>query len=113
VVDKHLVLKNKQTENISNERKLLDSFDYEGIVHLHFTFQDADSLYFGLELCPNGGHLPLCQFYQNGTSLQAFDIQFGEEINEQISEQVNCTTRYSGRGAFPLKTQNSMQQRSS
>ncbi|KAK9904077.1 hypothetical protein WJX75_003895 [Coccomyxa subellipsoidea] len=54
VVDKHLVLKHKQTEYISNERKLLDQFDYEGIVRLHFTFQDAASLYFGLELCPNG-----------------------------------------------------------
>ncbi|CAL8470828.1 g10370 [Coccomyxa elongata] len=54
VVDKHLVLKHKQTDYISNERKLLDQFDYEGIVRLHFTFQDATSLYFGLELCPNG-----------------------------------------------------------
>lgn len=75
VVDKHLILKNKQTEHISNERKLLDSFDYEGIVHLHFTFQDADSLYFGLELCPNGGHRPLWQPCQNGTSLLAIEVQ--------------------------------------
>ncbi|EIE20332.1 kinase-like protein, partial [Coccomyxa subellipsoidea C-169] len=54
VVDKHLILKHKQTEYISNERNLLDQFDTEGIVRLHFTFQDATSLYFGLELCPNG-----------------------------------------------------------
>ncbi len=54
VVDKHLILKHKQTDYISNERKLLDQFDNEGIVRLHFTFQDATSLYFGLELCPNG-----------------------------------------------------------
>lgn len=57
VVDKYLVLKHKQTEYISSERKLLDQFDYEGIVRLHFTFQDATSLYFGLELCPNGERL--------------------------------------------------------
>ena len=57
VVDKHLVLKHKQTDYISNERKLLDQLDYEGIVRLYFTFQDATSLYFGLELCPNGEHL--------------------------------------------------------
>ncbi|BDA45583.1 probable 3-phosphoinositide-dependent protein kinase 1 at N-terminal half [Coccomyxa sp. Obi] len=54
VVDKYLVLKHKQTDYISNERRLLDQFDYEGIVRLHFTFQDATSLYFGLELCSNG-----------------------------------------------------------
>ena len=63
VVDKHLVLKHKQTEYISNERKLLDQFDYEGIVRLHFTFQDAASLYFGLELCPNGGDLDVLNLH--------------------------------------------------
>ena len=54
VVDKHLVLKNKQTQYLSNERKLLDRLENPGVVNLYFTFQDADSLYFGLELCPQG-----------------------------------------------------------
>ena len=40
---------------IRNERALLDRLRYEGIASLHFTFQDALSLYLGLELCPNGG----------------------------------------------------------
>jgi 3-phosphoinositide dependent protein kinase-1 len=54
VVDKHLVLRHNQTRYISRERRLLDSLEHPGIVRLHFTFQDEDSLYFGLELCPHG-----------------------------------------------------------
>ena len=54
VVDKHLVLRNDYTEYIKTERKLLDRLDSPWIVNLHFTFQDAHSLYFVLELCSNG-----------------------------------------------------------
>ena len=57
IIDKHLILRHKQTKYIKNERVLLDKINYEGICDLHFTFQDQDSLYLGLELCPNGGHL--------------------------------------------------------
>ena len=59
VVDKHLVLRNNYTEYIRTERKLLDRLDSPWIVNLHFTFQDAHSLYFVLELCPNGKCIPL------------------------------------------------------
>ena len=41
-------------EYIKNERQLLDQLRHEGIARLHFTFQDAFSLYLGLEHCPNG-----------------------------------------------------------
>ncbi len=66
VVDKHLVLKNNYTEYIKTERKLLDRLDSPWIVNLHFTFQDAHSLYFVLELCPNGKSIPSveCTFLQ-------------------------------------------------
>jgi serine/threonine protein kinase len=40
---------------IRRERQILDSLQYDGIAKLHFTFQDAYSLYLGLEYCPNGG----------------------------------------------------------
>lgn len=39
---------------MKRERALLDRLSYDGIVRLHFTFQDALSLYMGLEHCPNG-----------------------------------------------------------
>ena len=55
VIDKHLVLRHKQMEYVRNERHVLDKTNYEGVVNLHFTFQDENSLYLGLELCPNGG----------------------------------------------------------
>ena len=54
IIDKHLVLRHKQIKYIKNERFLLDRINYEGISDLYFTFQDQDSLYLGLELCPNG-----------------------------------------------------------
>ncbi len=44
IVNKHLVLRNKMVEYVKNERTILDALDYDGIVRLHFTFQDADSL---------------------------------------------------------------------
>ncbi len=44
----------KVVEHVKRERALLDRLSYEGIVRLHFTFQDALSLYMGLEVCPNG-----------------------------------------------------------
>jgi len=53
-VDKHLVLRHKQAHYIRAERALLDQLAHPGIVRLHFTFQDAASLYLGLELCPKG-----------------------------------------------------------
>ncbi|KAK9864056.1 hypothetical protein WJX84_005775 [Apatococcus fuscideae] len=54
MIDKSLVLRNKQTVYIKTERTLLDLFEYPGIVNLYFTFQDSHSLYLGLTLCPNG-----------------------------------------------------------
>lgn len=54
IIDKHLVMRHKQIKYIKNERFLLDKINYEGISDLYFTFQDQDSLYLGLELCPNG-----------------------------------------------------------
>ena len=45
----------QQVDSIRRERQLLDRLDDPGIVRLYFTFQDDASLYFGLELCPNGG----------------------------------------------------------
>lgn len=54
IIDKHLILRHKQTKYIKNERFLLDKINYEGICDLHFTFQDQNSLYLGLELCQNG-----------------------------------------------------------
>lgn len=54
VVDKQYILRHKVVEYIKNERQLLDQLRHEGIARLHFTFQDAFSLYLGLEHCPNG-----------------------------------------------------------
>eukprot|EP00884_Botryococcus_braunii_P014009 jgi/Botrbrau1/22609/Bobra.176_1s0039.1 len=70
IVDKHLVVRYKQVDNIRRERALLDILDNPGVIKLYFTFQDAASLYLGLQLCENGelydqierkGRLPLDQ----------------------------------------------------
>lgn len=54
MVNKHLVMRNKMVDYIINERNILDQLDYDGICKLHFTFQDAESLYMGMEQCPGG-----------------------------------------------------------
>lgn len=55
VVDKQYILRHKVVEYIKSERQILDALKgQEGIAQLHFTFQDAYSLYLGLEYCPNG-----------------------------------------------------------
>lgn len=43
-----------QVEQLKQERMLLDRLDDPGIVGFYFSFQDLTSIYFGLELCPNG-----------------------------------------------------------
>lgn len=44
VVDKYFVNKHKQTHRVILERNILDRLDDEGIVRLHFTFQDNHNL---------------------------------------------------------------------
>jgi len=54
VVDKQHVVRHGTVDQVRRERNLLDRLTDEGIVRLHFTFQDALSLYFGLDYCPGG-----------------------------------------------------------
>ncbi|GBF94960.1 3-phosphoinositide dependent kinase [Raphidocelis subcapitata] len=54
MINKSLVVRNKVIDYIRNERTILDRLHHPGVAELHFTFQDADSLYMGLEYCPNG-----------------------------------------------------------
>ncbi|GFR45067.1 hypothetical protein Agub_g6441 [Astrephomene gubernaculifera] len=74
MMNKHLVMRNKMVEYIKNERFILDKLDDAGIAKLHFTFQDPDNLYLGMEYCAGGelyeqihrlGRLPLAsvRFY--------------------------------------------------
>lgn len=57
IIDKHLILRHKQTKYIQNERYLLDKINSDSVSDLYFTFQDEHSLYLGLEYCPNGTDL--------------------------------------------------------
>ena len=59
ILDKSFVLRNRLTDSVHLERKLLDALDDPCIVHLEFTFQDAHSLYLGLQCCPHGTPAPL------------------------------------------------------
>ena len=38
------ILRNKMVDYIKSERIILDRLSYDGIIKLHFTFQDSDSL---------------------------------------------------------------------
>ncbi|GIL60087.1 hypothetical protein Vafri_14743 [Volvox africanus] len=54
MMNKHLVMRNKVVEYIKNERFILDKLDDAGVAKLHFTFQDPDNLYMGMEYCAGG-----------------------------------------------------------
>ena len=54
IMDKRHIVKEGKAEYVLRERKILDALKDEGMVNLCFTFQDAHSLYLGLELCTKG-----------------------------------------------------------
>jgi 3-phosphoinositide dependent protein kinase-1 len=54
VINKKHILRHKVVHQVQRERLLLSILNYEGIVKIFFTFQDAHSLYLALEYCPNG-----------------------------------------------------------
>lgn len=54
VIDKQYVIRHKVVDYIKSERAMLAALQDPGIVRLEFTFQDAYSLYMGLQYCPNG-----------------------------------------------------------
>jgi len=54
VINKKHILRHKVVHQVQRERLLLSKLNYDGIVKLFFTFQDAHSLYLALEYCPNG-----------------------------------------------------------
>lgn len=54
IINKSLIMRHKMVEFIKNERNVLDALDFVGVAKLHFTFQDEDNLYMGLEYCPGG-----------------------------------------------------------
>jgi 3-phosphoinositide dependent protein kinase-1 len=56
IMDKRQIVRENKARYVANERTLLAErlSQCEGVVRLHFTFQDTYSLYMGLELCPGG-----------------------------------------------------------
>ncbi|GAQ81900.1 3-phosphoinositide-dependent protein kinase [Klebsormidium nitens] len=74
VMDKGHIIRERKILQTKRERNILDRLGHPGVVRLCFTFQDQQSLYMGLELCPGGelfdqikrrGKLPLesARFY--------------------------------------------------
>ena len=54
VINKQHILRHKVVYQVQRERDILSRLHIDGIVRLHFTFQDANSLYLALNYCPNG-----------------------------------------------------------
>ena len=60
IVDKALLKKENKVKQALAEKNILAKLkDHPGIVSLHYTFQDEESLYFALEYCTNGEFLGL------------------------------------------------------
>jgi 3-phosphoinositide dependent protein kinase-1 len=62
VLDKKQIVKEKKTKYVGIEKQVLQQCqDHPLIVTLFYTFQDTNSLYFVLELAPNGNLLEYLQ----------------------------------------------------
>ena len=55
-IKKSQILKNKNIENIKNEKKILKNLDNPFIIKLHYTFQDNDKIFMAFDYY-NGGEL--------------------------------------------------------
>ncbi|RKP27530.1 phosphoinositide-dependent kinase-1, partial [Syncephalis pseudoplumigaleata] len=54
ILDKRHIVKEKKTKYVNIEKQTLNKLHHPLIIKLFYTFQDAQSLYFVLELAPNG-----------------------------------------------------------
>ncbi|KFM27219.1 3-phosphoinositide-dependent protein kinase 1 [Auxenochlorella protothecoides] len=54
IMDKRYLIRHSMVEYIRRERAIMDQLSHPGVARLYFTFQDAYSLYMGIEHCPNG-----------------------------------------------------------
>ncbi|KAL4945438.1 hypothetical protein BDV06DRAFT_31014 [Aspergillus oleicola] len=55
ILDKRHIIKEKKVKYVNIEKDTLNRLtDHPGVVRLYYTFQDERSLYFVLDLCPNG-----------------------------------------------------------
>jgi 3-phosphoinositide dependent protein kinase-1 len=74
ILDKRHIVKEKKVKYVNIEKETLNKLHHPSIVRLYYTFQDVSSLYFVLELAPNGEMLawirklgsfdvPCTQFY--------------------------------------------------
>jgi serine/threonine protein kinase len=55
-IKKHQIVKNKNIENIKNEKRILEKIDHPFIIKLRFTFQNRDKLFLAFDYY-NGGEL--------------------------------------------------------
>ena len=55
-IKKGQILKNKNIENIKNEKKVLENLDNPFIIKLHYTFQNKDKIFMAFDYY-NGGEL--------------------------------------------------------
>eukprot|EP01116_Phalansterium_solitarium_P024655 TRINITY_DN9088_c0_g2_i1.p1 TRINITY_DN9088_c0_g2~~TRINITY_DN9088_c0_g2_i1.p1 ORF type:complete len:500 (+),score=129.92 TRINITY_DN9088_c0_g2_i1:180-1679(+) len=54
ILDKRFIVKENKVKYVNTEKTILDSLVHPNITRLYCTFQDPESLYFIMELCPNG-----------------------------------------------------------
>ncbi|KAJ2776695.1 3-phosphoinositide dependent protein kinase-1 [Coemansia javaensis] len=54
ILDKRHIIKEKKIKYVNIERDILQALHHPFVVRLHYAFQDSQSLYFILDLAPNG-----------------------------------------------------------
>ncbi|KAI9594901.1 kinase-like domain-containing protein [Syncephalis fuscata] len=83
VLDKRHIVKEKKTKYVNIEKLTLNKLHHPLIIKLFYTFQDAQSLYFALELAPNGELLTWLR------KLGSFDEACSRFYAAEIAQAVN------------------------
>ncbi|KAJ2657092.1 serine/threonine protein kinase [Coemansia sp. RSA 1200] len=79
ILDKRHIIKEKKIKYVNIERDMLQALHHPFIVRLHYAFQDPHSLYFILDLAPNGELLAWIRRL-NGLSLECARFYLAEII---------------------------------
>ena len=96
VMHKRHILREKKAAFVKNERAAMDACRrVPGVVRLHFTFQDCNSLYLGMELCA-GGELfdQIRRRKPRGLPVRAVRFYAAELLDILQGERARCPTSY-------------------
>ena len=94
VMNKQQIVRENKVKYVKNERDVLGQIDHVGVVRMLFTFQDASSLFVGMELAEGG------ELFQQLRERKAFPAELARfyaaeltDVLEYLHEKIGCVHR--------------------